>query len=76
MGSKNVVAAIALSSTVIVLYSLFFVPEKTPVNQNLNEVKKVVDTPSIDQKETFIEIFNVKFENQNIMFNIFKGCCD
>ena len=82
MESKNVIAAIALSSAVIVLYSLFFVPEKTPVNQNLNEVKKVEqnnDTPSIDQKETFIEISReealqtnkrVKFENQNIIGSI------
>ena len=44
MDSKNVIAAIALSSAVIVLYSLFFVPEKTAINQNLaekNKLKKV-----------------------------------
>ena len=28
MDSKNVIAAIALSSAVIVLYSLFFIPEQ------------------------------------------------
>ena len=34
MDSKNVIAAIALSTAVIVLYSLFFIPEKTSTNQN------------------------------------------
>ena len=40
MDSKNVIAAIALSSAVIVLYSLFFIPDKPPVNQNLGEKEK------------------------------------
>ena len=35
MDSKNVIAAIALSSAVIVLYSLFFIPEQKQLNQNL-----------------------------------------
>ena len=39
MDTKNVIAAIALSSAVIVLYSLFFIPEQTQ-NQNLDEKKK------------------------------------
>ena len=38
MESKNVIAAIALSTAVIVLYSLFFMPEKTLTNKE-NEVK-------------------------------------
>ena len=41
MDSKNTIAAIALSSAVIVLYSLFFVPEKPVVNQNSVEKKKL-----------------------------------
>ena len=41
MDSKNVIAAIALSSAVIVLYSLFFVPEKSTTNQNIAEKKKL-----------------------------------
>ena len=41
MDSKNVIAAIALSSAVIVLYSLFFIPEKPTVNQNLAEKKRL-----------------------------------
>ena len=59
MDSKNVIAAIALSSAVIVLYSLFFIPEKSTVNQNLAEKKKIEqnsDTPSLDQKETIKNI--------------------
>ena len=39
MDSKNVIAAIALSSAVIVLYSLFFIPEQQPNNEKLSEKK-------------------------------------
>ena len=59
MDSKNVIAAIALSSAVIVLYSLFFMPEKSTTNKNLaekNKVEQSTDTPSLDQKETSIQI--------------------
>ena len=82
MDSKNVIAAIALSSAVIVLYSLFFVPEQTVTNQNLIEKKKIEqnsDTPSLEQKEKLIvlsrdEALNqserVKFENDNIIGSI------
>ena len=82
MDSKNVIAAIALSSAVIVLYSLFFVPEKVTTNQNLVEKKKIeqnTDAPSIEQKETIIKISRdealkqnkrIKFENENIIGSI------
>ncbi len=82
MDSKNTIAAIALSSAVIVLYSLFFVPEKSTTNQNLVEKEKIqqnTDTPSLEQKETFIEISRkdalteskrVEFENSNVIGSI------
>ena len=82
MDSKNVIAAIALSSAVIVLYSLFFVPEQTVTNQNLIEKKKIEqnsDTPSLEQKEKLIVLSRdealdqserVKFENDNIIGSI------
>ena len=82
MDSKNVIAAIALSSAVIVLYSLFFIPEKSTVNQNLAEKKKIEqnsDTPSLDQKETIKNISReealnqndrIEFENDNIIGSI------
>ena len=41
MDSKNVIAAIALSSAVIVLYSLFFVPEQTALDKNVVEKKRL-----------------------------------
>ncbi len=78
MDTKNVVAAISLSAAVIVLYSLFFVPEPTPKTENLSEKNKVEqnsDTPSLDQKETIIKISRneaikqndrVSFENDHI----------
>ena len=53
MDSKNTIAAIALSSAVIVLYSLFFVPEKQVTNENLVEKEKTeqsTDTPSLNKK--------------------------
>ena len=82
MDSKNTIAAIALSSAVIVLYSLFFVPEKPATIQNLGEKEKVEqnnDTPSLEQKETFVEISRkdalveserVEFENTNVVGTI------
>ncbi len=82
MDSKNTIAAIALSSAVIVLYSLFFIPEKSSTDQNLVEKEKIeqnTDTPSLEQKETFNEISRkdalieserVEFENTNIIGTI------
>ncbi len=78
MDSKNTIAAIALSSAVIVLYSLFFVPEKQPANQNLIEKEKIEqnsDAPALEQKqilarvsreEALNESERIKFENSNI----------
>ena len=82
MDSKNTIAAIALSSAVIVLYSLFFVPEKSTTDQSLVEKEKIeqsTDTPSLEQKDTFIEISRkdalteserVDFENPNVIGSI------
>ncbi len=82
MDSKNVIAAIALSSAVIVLYSLFFVPEKKNTQQNLIEKEKIEqsgDAPSLEQKETQITISRedalkqserIEFENNNIIGSI------
>ena len=82
MDSKNTIAAIALSSAVIVLYSLFFVPDKQATNQNLIEKEKIeqkTDTPTLEQKESLIKISReealneserIKFENPNILGSI------
>ena len=82
MDSKNVIAAIALSSAVIVLYSLFFVPEKSNTNQNLTEKNKIeqnTDTPTLDQKEPLVQISReealkqnerIQFENKSIIGSI------
>jgi len=82
METKNVIAAIALSSAVIVLYSLFFVPEQQISKQNLAEKNKKEqnsDTPSLDEKETLIKISRedalkenkrIQFENQSIVGSI------
>ena len=59
MDSKNVIAAIALSSAVIVLYSLFFLPDQSIKNENLSEKKKIeksTDTPILEPKKTQITI--------------------
>ena len=81
-GYKNVIAAIVLSSAVIVLYSLFFIPEQSSKNQNLAEKKKIeqnTDTPTLEQKENFETITReealkqnerIKFENENITGSI------
>ena len=59
METKNVIAAIALSSAVIVLYSLFFIPEQSTTKQNLAEKNKIeqnTDTPTLDEKETLVQV--------------------
>ena len=82
MDSKNTIAAIALSSAVIVLWALFFVPEKSTVDQNIVEKEKIEqsgDAPSLEQKETQIAISRgdalkqserIQFENNNIIGSI------
>ncbi len=82
MDQKNVIAAIALSSAVIVLYSLFFIPEQKATKQGLIEEKKIEqnsDTPSLEQKESQITISRddaikqsdrIEFENNNIIGSI------
>ena len=82
MDSKNVIAAIALSTAVIVLYSLFFIPEQTKIDQNQIEKKKIEqnsDTPVLEQKAIIVEISReealkqnerIQFENENIMGTI------
>jgi len=82
MDSKNVIAAIALSSAVIVLYSLFFVPEQSVKNKNLVEKKKIeqnTDTPVLEQNESEVQLSRedaikkserIQFENQSIIGSI------
>ena len=82
MDSKNTIAAIALSSAVIVLWALFFVPEKSTVDRNIVEKEKIEqsgDAPSLEQKETQITISRddalkeserIQFENDNIIGSI------
>ena len=52
METKNVIAAIALSSAVIVLYSLFFIPEKPSTKQNLTEKEKIEKNTPIFEAQT------------------------
>ena len=82
MDSKNTIAAIALSSAVIVLYSLFFVPEKPVTSENLTEKKKIEqssDTPSLEQEKNIIQLSRedalnesdrIEFENANVIGTI------
>ncbi|MDC3028585.1 membrane protein insertase YidC [Candidatus Pelagibacter sp.] len=82
MDTKNVIAAIALSSAVIVLYSLFFMPDQSVTNKNLvekNNIEQSSDTPIIDQKEPVPQISReealkqserIQFENQSIIGSI------
>ena len=82
MDTKNVIAAITLSSAIIILWSLFMIPDQPPKNQNLTEKNKIeqnTDTPSIEKKEALIKISRdealsqnerIKFENNNIIGSI------
>jgi len=82
MDSKNVIAAISLSTAVIVLYSLFFVPEQTVSKKNVskeNKIEQNTDAPTLDENETLIQISRedalkenkrVQFENESIIGSI------
>jgi len=85
MDTKNVIAAITLSSAIIILWSLFMIPEQ-PQKKDLIEKDKIeqnTDTPSLEQKETLLSISReealkendrIQFENNNITGSIsFKG---
>ena len=41
MDSKNLIAALSLSTAVIILYSLFFAPEPVSKSQNISEKNKM-----------------------------------
>ena len=53
MDLKNIIAAVALSAAVIVLYSLFFAPTQEQIN-NISKTEKEItqntDAPTIDEK--------------------------
>ena len=83
METKNVIAAITLSSAIIILWSLFMIPEqpqkKDLIKKDKDKVEQNTDTPSLEQKETEIKISRkealnqnerVKFENDNIIGSI------
>ena len=59
MDTKNVIAAITLSSAIIILWSLFMIPDQPPKNQEFSKKDKIeqnTDTPSLEQKETLVKI--------------------
>ncbi len=82
MDSRNVIAAIALSTAVIVLYSLWFAPSPDEVKSNQikkEQIQENSDTPSLDKNENFEKLSRqdalnendrVKFENDNIKGSI------
>ena len=83
MDTKNVIAAITLSSAIIILWSLFMIPEqpqkKDLIKKDKDKVEQNTDTPSLEQKETEIKISRkealnqnerVQFENDNIIGSI------
>ncbi len=76
---KNLIAAIALSSAVLVLYSLFFFEPKKEEAQIKKEELEKTETPKIEKTETIKEISReesinsterIIFENNNIIGSI------
>jgi YidC/Oxa1 family membrane protein insertase len=83
METKNVIAAITLSSAIIILWSLFMIPEQSQkkdlIKKDKDKVEQNTDTPSLEQKKTEIKISRkealnqnerVQFENDNIIGSI------
>ena len=58
MDTKNVIAAITLSSAIIILWSLFMIPEQPPKKTLIekNKIEQNTDTPSLEQKEILVKI--------------------
>ena len=84
MDTRNVIAAISMSAAVLILWSLFMVPEPDPnkIKRNPIEKTKTVessDTPSIDKNENFTKLTRkdalsendrIQFENDNVVGSI------
>ena len=81
MDTKNVIAAITLSSAIIILWSLFMIPDQPPkkIQAEKNKIEQNTDTPSLEQKETLVNLSRdealnqskrIKFENDNIVGSI------
>jgi len=81
LDQKNVLAAIALSSAIIVLWSLFMIPDQPAKEQILAEKEKIenAETPKIEKNEIVKEISRdqaleeserILFENENIKGSI------
>ena len=81
MDTKNVIAAITLSSAIIILWSLFMIPEQPPKKDLIekDKIEQNTDTPSLEQKETLVTISReealkenerIQFENDNIVGSI------
>ena len=81
MDQKNTIAAIALSSAIIVLWALFMTPDKPSKDQIIAEKDKIqnAETPEIERTEIIKEISReqalqeserVLFENENIKGSI------
>ena len=81
MDQKNTIAAIALSSAIIVLWALFMTPDKPNKDQIIAEKDKIqnAETPEIERTEIIKEISReqalqeserIIFENENIKGSI------
>ena len=84
MDTRNVIAAISMSAAVLILWSLFMVPEPDPnkIKKDPIEKTKTVessDTPSLDKNENFTKLTRkdalaenerIQFENDNVVGSI------
>ena len=84
MELKNIIAAVALSIAIIVLYTLFFQPSPEELNQireqkEKKELAQNSDAPSLDEAESFKKLSRkdalaqnerIFFENENIIGSI------
>ena len=84
MDTRNIIAAISMSAAVLILWSLFMVPEPDPnkIKKDPIEKTKTVessDTPSLDKNENFTKLTRkdaltenarIQFENDNVVGSI------
>ena len=84
MDTRNIIAAISMSAAVLILWSLFMVPEPDPnkIKKDPIEKTKTVessDTPSLDKNENLTKLTRkdalsendrIQFENNNVIGSI------
>ena len=74
MDTKKRIAAITLSSAIIILWFFILIPEQTSeenlIKKEKDKIEQNTDTPSLEQKETLVTISREEALNQSDRINL------